>query len=276
MPGVDVHEEMAMNDIGGICSVDFPIHTPRRRAPSLRVVDAAARPRPGVIELANVSRVFTSAGSSGVEAVAGVSAALEENTATLVEGPSGSGKTTLLSLIGCMVRPTAGRITVAGHDVTRLPEDHLAELRRRLIGFVFQSHNLIRKASALENVMLPAVPGPGATRDISDRAHALLTRLGVSHRAHERVERLSGGECQRVAIARALINDPPIIIADEPTAHLDSMATRSLLDLVATLLAGGKTLVIASHDPTLCASDLFAQVLDIDCGRLEQRTSAWS
>ncbi len=269
-----------MSDIGGTCRVDFAFSQPRPRVPTLRVVKPAAAPeampRSAIIEIANVSRAFSSTRSSGVEAVAGVSAVLEENTAILVEGPSGSGKTTLLSMIGCMVRPSAGRITIAGQDVTRLPEERLAELRRRLIGFVFQNHNLIRKASALENVMLPAVPGPGATRDIRDRAHALLARLGISHRANERVERLSGGECQRVAIARALINDPPIVIADEPTAHLDSMATRSLLDLVTMLLAGGKTLVIATHDPTLCASEIFAQVLDLDCGRLQQRTSAWS
>lgn len=269
-----------MSDIGGICKVDLSFPRPRPRLPTLRVVgpkaESEAPPRPAIIEVSNVSRVYSSPCSSGVEAVVGVSASLQENTAILVEGPSGSGKTTLLGMIGCMVRPTAGRITVAGQDVTRLPEEHLAELRRRLIGFVFQSHNLIRKASALENVMLPAVPGPGATRDIRDRAHALLARFGLSHRAHQRVERLSGGECQRVAIARALVNDPPIVIADEPTAHLDSIATRSLLDLVTTLLARGKTLVIASHDPTLCTSSVFTQVLDLEGGRLQQRASQWS
>jgi putative ABC transport system ATP-binding protein len=266
-----------MSDIGGICEATHP-ERPDRRAP-LRVVEPAGQsqpaPRPTAIELTDVTRVFRSGRSSGVNAVAGLSTVIADGTATLVKGPSGSGKTTLLSLIGCMTRPTAGRITVAGCDVTRLPEERLSELRRRLIGFVFQNHNLIRGASALENVMIPAVPCPEVRSDLRGTARDLLERFGLADRADERVERLSGGERQRVAIARALINDPPIIIADEPTAHLDSMAAYALLGLVSELLSTGKTVVVASHDPVLCQSPVFSQVLELHGGRVSGRASTW-
>ena len=266
-----------MSDIGGICEATHPEQQERRT--QLRVVEPAVRrgldSRPTAIELGDVTRVFRSGRSPGVNAVAGLSAVIADGTATLIQGPSGSGKTTLLSLIGCMTRPTAGRITIAGCDVTRLPEERLSELRRRLIGFVFQNHNLIRGASALENVMIPAVPCPEVRNDLRGSARDLLKRFGLADRAEERVERLSGGERQRVAIARALINDPPIVIADEPTAHLDSMAAHALLDLVSELLTTGTTVVIASHAPVLCDSEVFSQVLELKCGRIAGRASKW-
>ncbi len=266
-----------MSDIGGICEATVPER--HNRSTQLRVVQPSVSREPSqsptVITLKDVTRVYRSGRSPGVSAVAGLNATIADATATLVKGPSGSGKTTLLSLIGCMTRPTAGRITVAGCDVTRLPEERLAEVRRRLIGFVFQNHNLIRKASALENVMIPAVPCPEVTANPRRAARDLLARFGLADRADERVELLSGGERQRVAIARALINDPPIVIADEPTAHLDSMAAYALLGLVSELLAAGKTVVIASHDPVLCQSPLFSQVLELDGGRVSGRSSKW-
>jgi putative ABC transport system ATP-binding protein len=266
-----------MSDIGGICEATVPKR--HQRPAPLRVVEPARQrepaPRPTVIELTEVTRVYRSGRSPGVSAVAGLSATIADGTAVLIEGPSGSGKTTLLSLIGCMTRPTAGRITVAGCDVTRLPEERLAEVRRRLIGFVFQNHNLIRKASALENVMIPAVPRREVRADPRRAARDLLARFGLADRADERVERLSGGERQRVAIARALINDPPIVIADEPTAHLDAMAAHAVLGLVSELLAAGKTVVVASHDPVMCQSQVFSQVLELNGGRVSGRAATW-
>ena len=243
------------------------------RAPStaLRLVAPAPRPAegPALVELAGVTKVFESGrGRPGRTALAGVSLAVAAEEALLLEGPSGSGKTTLLSLVGCMVRPTAGRIRVAGREVTRLPEELLAGVRRRRFGFVFQSHHLIRGASVLDNVMLPALPRAGAGRELPRRARDLLARFGLADRAHERVERLSGGEQQRVALARALINDPPVVLADEPTAHLDAETAVTVLELLGELRRQGKTVLVASHDPLLRDSGCFDRRLELRGGRL--------
>ena len=167
-----------------------------------------------------------------------------------------------------MVRPTAGRIRVAGREVSRLPEELLAGVRRRRFGFVFQSHHLIRGASALDNVMLPALPRAGVGHELPRRARELLARFGLADRARERVERLSGGEQQRVALARALINDPPVLLADEPTAHLDPETAVAVLELLSELRSEGKTLLAASHDPVLRESGYFDRRLELRGGRL--------
>jgi len=244
------------------------------RAAWLRAVARRELPIVGtqaLVELRGVTKTFADRAAgrrAGPSALSDVSLQLAERTAILVEGPSGSGKTTLLSLIGCMARPTAGRILVAGRDVTRLGEDRLAELRRRTFGFVFQSHHLIRGLTALDNVMVPALPCPEVDGDLRHRAYALLDRFRLGDRARTPVERLSGGEQQRVAIARALVNDPPIVLADEPTAHLDSFSARSVLDLVTDLLGRGKTVIVASHDPVLCRSGVFSHALRMEGGVL--------
>lgn len=229
-----------------------------------------------LIELVEVTKVFSTGGAGGHAALSGVNLTLLEGSSTLVEGPSGSGKTTLLGLIGCMVRPTAGRVRIAGTETTRLTEDRLAELRRHRFGFVFQSHHLVRGASAFQNVTIPALPCPEMDGDLGPRAAALLRRLRLEGREHVPVERLSGGEQQRVAIARALINDPSVILADEPTAHLDAVTARTFLDFVAELLDQGKTVVVASHDPVLCRSGAFSGRLLLRDGRLRGEEEACS
>ncbi len=232
---------------------------------------AAARSRearPALVELRHVSRVFDDGGSAALAALSDVSLRLTAGGATLVRGPSGSGKTTLLSLVGCLARPTSGRIVVAGRDVTRLPEDDLALLRRSSIGLVFQANHLVRGASALANVMLPGVPCPEMNGNLRRDAQALLARFELADRAEQRIERLSGGEQQRVAIARALINDPSLLLADEPTAHLSEIGTRRLLGFLDELRAEGKTILVASHDSQLLDSGLFTDVLELSGGRL--------
>jgi len=231
--------------------------------------DNVAVLRPAMLELEDVSKSFEEDATPRAAVVSGITLQVPCRSACLLEGPSGSGKTTLLSLIGCMVRPTSGRIRIDGVEATRLSEDHLADLRRRKFGFVFQSRNLIRGASALENVMVPGLPRRELNGDLAARARALLARFGVADRAHVRVERLSGGEQQRVAIARALINDPQVVLADEPTSHLDAETARGFLELLTDLRAEGKTVVLASHDPLLCRSGWFTQVLRLRRGRLE-------
>lgn len=257
-----------MSDIGHVMVEPEP--APRTRAAYPRLVDAPHPPLPcrNLIELENVGKVFPCRGRDGVAAVVGLSLTIADGSAVLLMGPSGSGKTTVLSLVGCMVRPTSGRIRVGGQDVTRLPEDALAQLRRRRIGFVFQRHHLIRGASALDNVMLPALPLPEVNGDLRDRSIALLARFGLEQRARDRVERLSGGEQQRVAIARALVNDPSIVIADEPTAHLDSVSAQRILDLMDALRGEGRTVLVASHDPVLCDSGRFTAIHRLRDGRI--------
>jgi putative ABC transport system ATP-binding protein len=228
---------------------------------------------PAIVELEGVTKVFAAGGRTGVAAITDICLSIPAGRPTLITGPSGSGKTTLLSVIACMARPTSGRIRVEGREVTRMPEELLARLRRERFGFAFQAHHLIRGASALANVMLPALPRPEVNGDLKLNAMNLLARFRLGERARVRVERLSGGEQQRVAIARALINDPLVFIADEPTAHLDSRTAQSFLDVIRELAAEGKTIIVASHDPVLCESDFFARVLELRDGRLSARDS---
>lgn len=238
----------------------------------LRIVDQVPGPSVRgsrvVIKLDRVTRVFKSRYKYGVAAISEISLAVNENAATLVTGASGSGKTTLLSLVGCMIRPTAGRIYVAGNDVSRLPEEMLNDIRRRTFGFVFQHSLLIHGMSAISNVMLPALPRPEVGAELRLKAHQLLERFALGSRARDRVECLSGGEQQRVAIARALINDPKVVIADEPTAHLGSDDTQGVLRLFSELRSEGKTVVVASHDQELLQSGYFDQVISLSDGRL--------
>ena len=226
------------------------------------------RPRSDVVEIECVSKEFSLRGQSAVLAIDDITTHIPERSATLITGPSGSGKTTLLSIVGCMMRPTAGRVVVSGLDVTRLDEDLLAEARRLHFGFVFQTRYLIRRATALENVMVPGIPGRENTRRLRRRAHALLSDFGVGSRAHSRVDHLSGGEQQRVALARALINDPEIIIADEPTTHLDAGAAETVICLLRNLLSLGKTVIVASHDAAVSNCDCFTHRLTLAGGRL--------
>jgi putative ABC transport system ATP-binding protein len=174
------------------------------------------------IELAGVGKVYQEGQPNAFTALSDIDLVIDSGRITVLQGPSGSGKTTLLTLVGCLARPTSGRVRLDGEVVSGLPERFAAELRRRRFGFVFQQFNLIAGLSVRDNVMLPAYPTGIAQRTLVARADSLLVRLDLARRAHARVESLSGGEQQRVAIARALISDPPVFIADEPTANLDS------------------------------------------------------
>lgn len=202
-----------------------------------------------MIETLQLHKIYNQGRPNEYQAVRDVSLKVEARSFTLLSGPSGSGKTTLLSLFGCMTRPTSGRIFLHGEEMTSLPERFLTQIRRRTFGFIFQSFNLIRGLSALENVMLPAYP-TGERHDLlQSRALALLHRFGLDDRVAAKAEWLSGGQAQRVAIARALIMDPVCIIADEPTAHLDTALSREFMTLMADLQQDGRTILIASHDP---------------------------
>jgi putative ABC transport system ATP-binding protein len=214
-----------------------------------------------MIELRDVTKTFNAGQPNEFAAVRGVNLMLNGHGCTALTGPSGSGKTTLLSLIGCMARPTSGRIAIDGDVISSLPERFLTEIRRRTFGFIFQQFNLIRGLSARENVMLPAYPTGVPQGWIRREADRLLDRLGLAPKAEVRIEWLSGGEAQRVAIARALINNPSVVVADEPTAHLDTALSKDFMEIMRGLRDEGRTVIFASHDPLVYESDLIERIV---------------
>ncbi len=221
-----------------------------------------------MIELSGVDKTYNAGKANEYRAVRGVDLRIEPGRVTALRGPSGSGKTTLLGLIGGLTRPSSGRVRLDERDISALPERFLTELRRATFGFVFQQFQLIRGLSVLENVMLPAAPTGRPHRQVVERALDLLGQLDLADRADTPCQRLSGGEAQRVAIARALINDPPILIADEPTAHLDSALSRQILTILCELRAQGRTLIISSHDPLVFDAGLVEHIVDLRDGRV--------
>ena len=221
-----------------------------------------------MIELRDIAKIFNRSRPDEFVALDGVSLTVEAGKVTVFKGPSGSGKTTLLSIIGCMAKPTSGRVTVADREVTSLPERFLTEIRRRTFGFIFQQFHLVRGVSALENVMLPAYTTGEKHSAVKERALRLLELFGLSGKARSRIEWLSGGEAQRVTIARALINHPAVIIADEPTAHLDTKLSRDFLGIMERLNAEGKTILIASHDPLVYDSAMVHRTVEMRDGRI--------
>ena len=221
-----------------------------------------------MIELKDVRKAFNQGKPNEYWALSGIDLHLEAGRVTAFRGPSGSGKTTLLTLIGCLTRPTSGRVRLKDEDISGLPERFLTAIRRRTFGFVFQQFNLIKGLSALENTILPAFPDGRPRRELVGRAEELFAGLDLGHRLHARVEWLSGGEQQRVAIARALINEPEVLIADEPTANLDTALSRQFMGILERLNAAGKTILLTSHDPLVVESQAVHRVVDMRDGRL--------
>jgi putative ABC transport system ATP-binding protein len=221
-----------------------------------------------MIQLADIRKVYNSGRPNEFVALHGVSLAIEPQRTTTFKGPSGSGKTTLLSILGCMARPTSGRIVLGEREITSLPERFLTEIRRRTFGFIFQQHNLIKGITALENVMVPGYPFVERHSELKKRALSLLDRFNLSSKAHAKIEWLSGGEAQRVAIARALINDPAVVIADEPTAHLDSKLSIEFMQIMQDLKAKAKSIIIASHDPIVYESAVVDRVVEMRNGAI--------
>ena len=221
-----------------------------------------------MIRLVEISKVYNAGRTNAFVAVDTVTLTIAARTVTALQGPSGSGKTTLLSLAGCMARPTSGRIFLGERELTSLPERFLTDIRRRTFGFVFQQFNLIKGITVLENVMLPAYPTGERHGAVRARALELLDRLGLADKGPARVEWLSGGEAQRTAIARALINTPAVLIADEPTAHLDTALSREFMEIMGQLKDQGTSILIASHDPLVRDAAVIDRIVEMRDGRL--------
>jgi len=208
--------------------------------------------RPAVVQLRGVTKTYRMGKDNVVNALQGVDLDIHEGEFVAIMGPSGSGKSTLMNVVGCLDVSDTGEYILAGENVGKLSDDQLAAIRNKHVGFVFQTFNLLPRLNAIENVELPLVYG-GDRRQRRERAVGALEAVGLGDRVHHKPSELSGGQQQRVAIARALLNDPAMILADEPTGNLDSRSSAEILAIFQRLNAMGKTVVMVTHEPDVAA-----------------------
>jgi putative ABC transport system ATP-binding protein len=200
-----------------------------------------------VIRIENLTRFYT-IGEETVRALNGINLTIEKNEYVALMGPSGSGKSTLMNIIGCLDTPTSGEYFLNGPNVAQLSDSELAAIRNKEIGFVFQTFNLLPRQSALENVALPLIYAGYTKSQRTEKAMMTLKNVGLDNRAHHKPNELSGGQRQRVAIARALVNDPSILLADEPTGNLDTKTSYEIMELFDQLYSKGNTIVMVTHE----------------------------
>jgi putative ABC transport system ATP-binding protein len=220
-----------------------------------------------IIRTERVAKIYNAGRVDEVKAVDEVTVTVAKGRITVLKGPSGSGKTSLLSLLGCMCRPTSGKIIVGDRDVAKLPEKFLTAIRRDIYGFIFQQFNLVRDITVIQNVTLPLYPLDMDMADMENRACGILERLDIINKKNTKIRDLSGGAQQRVAISRALINEPEIILADEPTAHLDTRLSEEFIRIMARLNEQGKTIIIATHDPLIYDNPIVDTVIGMRDGK---------
>lgn len=202
---------------------------------------------PGIIHIDQLRKSYFM-GQQELPVLKGISLDIYKNEYVSLMGPSGSGKSTLMNILGCLDSPTAGTYILNGHDVSKMEDNALAEVRNKEIGFVFQQFNLLPRLTALENVALPLIYA-GLSKNIrNEKAMQVLEKVNLTDRSHHKPNELSGGQCQRVAIARALVNDPSIILADEPTGNLDTKTSYEIMDIFGQIHSGGNTVVLVTHE----------------------------
>ncbi len=218
-----------------------------------------------MIKLVNISK-FYQTGSITLTALDRVNLEIKNGEMIAIIGPSGSGKSTLMNMIGCLDVPSEGQYYLEGHEVSKLGEDDLSEIRNKKIGFVFQSFNLLPKLTAYENVELPLIYQGIRAPERRERSLKVLEMVGLTERSHHKPPELSGGQQQRVAIARALAGDPPIILADEPTGNLDSRSGAEVMEIIRGLNENGKTVILITHEMQICSQA--KRVIKIQDGRI--------
>ena len=204
-----------------------------------------------IIEIRDVTKTYEMGAETIVHALDGVSLSIEGGDYVAIMGPSGSGKSTLMNLIGCLDTPSTGSYVLKGREISSMNDDELAQIRNKEIGFIFQTFNLLPRADAVQNVELPLVYSGLPRRERKVRAEKALDAVGLGTRKHHRPNEMSGGQRQRVAIARALVNDPSILLADEPTGNLDSKTGEEILALMDDLHRGGNTIILVTHEDEL-------------------------
>ncbi|BAV08815.1 ABC transporter [Filimonas lacunae] len=192
-------------------------------------------------------------GSQAIPVLKGISLDIHKNEYVALMGPSGSGKSTLMNILGCLDTPTGGRYVLNGKDVSKMPDDELAEVRNGEIGFVFQQFNLLPRLTAAENVALPLIYAGIGKKERLERAMESLKKVGLESRSHHKSNELSGGQIQRVAIARALVNNPSLLLADEPTGNLDSKTSVEVMEIFGQIQAAGNTVVLVTHEEDIAA-----------------------
>jgi len=200
-----------------------------------------------VIELSQIRKTYFM-GSNSLDVLRGITLSILKNEYVALMGPSGSGKSTLMNIIGCLDTPSAGTYILNGHDVSKMSDDELAEIRNNEIGFVFQQFNLLPRLSAAENVALPLIYAGVGRKERMERAMVALEKVALQDRSHHKPNELSGGQIQRVAIARALVNNPSILLADEPTGNLDSKTSIEVMQIFGQIQAAGNTVVLVTHE----------------------------
>lgn len=221
-----------------------------------------------MIELKNITKIYEVNKNNIVTALNNINLTIKEGELVVIKGASGSGKSTILSLIAAISKPTSGEVIVGANRVSKLPDNFASDFRRDNIGFVFQKYNLIPTLSAKDNIILPLVPLNLHVKEIEDKLERVLKMFHIEHKENQLIRNLSGGEQQRVAIARANVNNPKIILADEPTANLDEKLSLHFIEMLKELKRDGKTIIIATHDPLFFDLDIVDRVVEIHQGVL--------
>ncbi|MEA3371449.1 MAG: ABC transporter ATP-binding protein [Campylobacterota bacterium] len=223
-----------------------------------------------MIELKNINKIYNQNENDEVTALQDVNLSINEGELIILKGSSGSGKSTILSLIAALNKPTSGEVIVDGKKISKLADNFASIYRRDNIGFIFQKYNLIADISVKENILLPLVPLNPKEQDLQEKLDIVMDKFKISHKKETLVKNLSGGEQQRVAIARANVNNPKIIIADEPTANLDERLSLHFIEILKELKSEGKTIVVATHDPLFFKLDFADREIEVSNGTISQ------